>query len=112
MATRRVRKDRPSSIEWMKVAATWSQDFVLFACDLQDPCADAYMVRLLQYAATHAADTGRIDIPRQLFGPLVLSVRWAVVSRETGERVWDALHLHGICTSYAPPSAEDGLLRR
>jgi hypothetical protein len=101
MAGRRVGKDRPSSIEWFRVASTWGQSFVLFAMDLGDPCADAYMMRLLQYVATHSADTGEVSIPRHLFGSLVLSTPWHPVSQEKGECAWDALHLHGICIADA-----------
>lgn len=113
----RKRKDRRRklSLSFIALTADWDDRFMSFARLLgsrEQPVADSYLVRVLQYAARHGAETGRIHVERRRFGAMVLSTRFADVGSKLGARVYDALLESGIAVpdaeNPAPPSAPDG----
>lgn len=53
--------------------------------------AETFLVRILQYAAHHGAANGDVRVPAKMFGTLVLSRKWDMVSALEGKRVFAAI---------------------
>lgn len=72
------------------VASALDTHFLAFASTV-GPMADAYLLRVIQYAGLHGGLTGEVQVPRHKFGCMVLSTRWHAVGKAVGEKVYDAL---------------------
>lgn len=88
----------PFSMQSVSVSTSFDADFVRFLAEFPRRSGEAFWLRTLQYAGLHGAMFGTIDVDRRLFGPIVLSRPWDVVSRALGAKVYDALLAHGLCS--------------
>lgn len=84
-------KDKPYAMGWICVAASLDEHFAAFASVVGGARAETYLVRFLQYVALHDAFGGTCGVPRNVFGPVVLTREWDLVSSKTGAVVFDAL---------------------
>lgn len=84
-------KDKPYAMGWICVAASLDEHFAAFASVIGGARAETYLVRFLQYVALHDAFGGTCGVPRNVFGPVVLTREWDLVSSKTGATVYDAL---------------------
>lgn len=94
--------DAPLSMQRILLVTHLDEDFAAFAAAVGGAVAETYFIRAMQYAAEHDGRRGCIRVERALFGPIVLSKKWHVVSRATGEKVYDALLASRICVRIAP----------
>lgn len=97
---RKIAIDAPLSLERIILSTRLDSHFAVFAETVGGRCAESFFVRTLQYAAEHDGRHGRIEVPRERFGPAVLTTAWDVVSRKDGERCYDALLASGICVPF------------
>ena len=96
----------PLSIQSVAIATAFDEDFAAFAAEVGGAAAETYLIRLLQYVANAHAFDGSFSVPREKFGPIVLSRVWHTVGKTTGERVYDALIRAQILVFVAQPVAQ------
>lgn len=96
-AARGVRLDAPLSLAKVVVVTHLDEQFASFAQLVGGPVAETYFLRALQWAADRGGAVGAVSCERFRFGPVVLSRPWHIVSRRTGEKVYDALLASNIC---------------
>lgn len=106
--TRKVPLDAPYAMVYVSVASSLGGDFVRFAEHL-GPGAESYFVRTLQYAALNGALCGEVRVPREAFGPVVLTRSWDIVSAELGARVYDAFLASGLGDAVLPHGVPLGI---
>lgn len=103
---RTVPLNAPLSLAKVIVTTHLDAQFADFAARVGGPVAETYFLRALQYAADHDGAAGAVRCPRASFGPIVLSRPWHVVSKATGEKVFDALLASNICILSADTSVD------
>lgn len=100
--------DAPISLAKVMVAADLDQQFAAFAREVGPRQAETFFLRALQYAAHHDGREGAIMVEPRVFGTVVLSRPWDVVSPRDGAKCYNALLSSTICvpvceTRGAPP---------
>ena len=96
----------PLSLAKVIVVTRLDEHFADFAQRVGGRSAETFFLRAIQVAADSHGSSGAISVPRHLFGQLVLSRSWDLVSRKTGEVVYDALLASSICIPSADSSAD------
>lgn len=91
----RVNESAPYAMPKVFVASSLDSRFRDFA-RVVGANAEAYFVRTLQYVALHDPFGGTLAVPRNAFGPVVLTREWDVVPRQRGCLVYDSLLSVGI----------------
>ena len=83
------RIDAPYSMSYVCVAAAWDRDLVALSRAGLGTKADTYLLRVLQHVGQQDALRGEMHVPRNLFGPQVLSTVWDPVSARAGGKAYD-----------------------
>ena len=86
----------PVTLDGFALPCSDSQEFEVFAAVVGARNAEAFRARVYRYVATRAAQTGEILVARGQFGPIVLSRAGDLVTRQLGEKVYDALVESGL----------------
>lgn len=104
--TRGTSPDRPYAMGYVILATALDEDFRAFAEIVGGKVAETYFVRVVQYAGLNAAFSGEVKVRRALFGPVVLTREWDVVSAAAGQRVYDALISSGLAEPLSEARSE------
>lgn len=96
---------RPYGMTAIAVAASFDDRHAEFARAFRNSEPDAFFLRVLQYVGLHSPFDGCCHVPREAFGPVVLTRSYNVVSVQKGKRVWDALLDSGIARIVTPEEA-------
>lgn len=87
----------PISLAKVIVSADLDQQFAAFARAVGPRQAETFFLRALQYAAHHDGREGAIMVEPGVFGTIVLSRPWDVVSPRDGVKCYNALLASTIC---------------
>jgi hypothetical protein len=99
----------PYTMKYVSVATHFDDDFMRFAKRLPPRLsADAMLVRVLQFTAERSSQFGHVLVPKERWGPVVLSADWQDISRGDGILVHNAM----IEARIIVPASREALLER
>ena len=96
----------PYAMSSVTMTTSWDTHSAQFAALANTKQPEAYLHRVMAYAALHSSLHGLLDTPPEMFGPVVLSNRFECVSVARGKRMYAALVESGICEPVNPQEAE------